>query len=100
MVPTCNLCGDAAGHWWPEPFVGAGLNGEEVGGAWVESHKEVVGLITELEDTATLSGQLCVGVQGAEGLVGDLRGSGFCAENNQHHTANTTAENNFASRET
>lgn len=59
---TCDLGGDGGGGWGPEAFTGGRLQGENVGGSWVEAHEQVMGLVTQLEDLSPLGGQVRAGV--------------------------------------
>lgn len=72
MRLTSYLSGHAGGHGRAEALAGAGLQGEEVGGAGVEAHKEVVCLVAQLEHPPVLRGEVSTGVQGVQSLEGDL----------------------------
>lgn len=70
---TCDLGGDGSGHRGAKAFIGGGFEGENVGGSGVETHKQVMGLVTQFEDLPPLGGQISTGVWRAQGLVGDLQ---------------------------
>lgn len=70
---TWNLGCNPGGDGRPKALDCAGFDGEGIGGAWVKPHKEVVGLIPELEDFPSLAGQVSTGIQRPNGLVGDLQ---------------------------
>lgn len=70
---TWNLGCNPGGDGWPKALDCAGFDGEWVGGAWVQSHKEVMRFIPELEDFPSLAGQVSTGIQRPNGLVGDLQ---------------------------
>lgn len=69
---TCYLGGDAGGDGRAEALVGGGFEGEEVGGPWVETYEQVMGLVPQLEHSSPLGRQVSAGVQRAQGLVGNL----------------------------
>lgn len=69
---TWNFGGDPSGDGGPEALRCAGLDGEGVGGPWVQTHKEVVGFIPQLEHLPPLAGEVGTRVQGANSLVVDL----------------------------
>lgn len=69
---TWNFGGDPSGDGGPKALCCAGLDGEGVGGPWVQTHKEVVGFIPELEHFPPLAGEVSTWVQGANSLVVDL----------------------------
>lgn len=72
MIITCYLGGDAGGDRGSEALIGGGFEGEEVGGPRVETHKQVMGLVPQLEHPSPLGCQISAGVQRAQGLVGNL----------------------------
>lgn len=72
MSFTCYLGGYAGGDRRPKALVGGRLQGEEVGGSRVEADEQVMGLIPQLENSSPLGGQVGAGIQGTQGLVGDL----------------------------
>lgn len=55
---TCDLGGDGTGHRGAKAFIGGGFEGENIGGSRVETHKQVMGLITQFEDLSPLRGQI------------------------------------------
>lgn len=72
MIITCYLGGDAGGDRGSEALIGGGFEGEKVGGPRVETHKQVMGLVPQLEHPSPLGCQISAGVQWAQGLVGNL----------------------------
>lgn len=69
---TWNFGGDPSGDRGPKALCCAGLDGEGVGGPWVQTHKEVVGFIPELEHFSPLAGEVGTRVQRANSLIVDL----------------------------
>lgn len=69
---TWNFGGNPSGDRGPKAFCCAGLDGEGVGGPRVQTHKEVVGFIPELEHFPPLAGEVGTRVQRANSLVVDL----------------------------
>lgn len=72
MRDTWNLGGDPSGDGGPEALCCAGLDGEWVGRSRVQTHKEVVGFIPELEHFPPLAGEVGTRVQWANSLIVDL----------------------------
>lgn len=70
---TCDLCGYAGGDRRTEALVGGGFQGEEVGGSGVKADKQMMGLVPQLEHPSPLGRQVSTGIQGAQGLVCDLK---------------------------
>lgn len=89
---TCDLGGYTGGYGWAEAFVGAGFQSEVVCGARIQPNEEMMCLILEFEDPATLCCQICTGVQGAKSLIGDLmkETSPFDYYNDNLHSLFTT----------
>lgn len=69
---TWDFGGDPSGDGGPKALCCAGLDGEGVGGPWVQTHKEVVCFIPEFEHLPPLAGEVGTRVQGANSLVVDL----------------------------
>lgn len=70
---TCYLGGYAGGDRRTKALVRGGFEGEEVGGPWVEPHKQMMGLVPQLEHSSPLGCQISAGVQGAQCFVGNLK---------------------------
>lgn len=69
---TWDLGGNPSGDRGSKALGCAGLDGEGVGGSWVQTHKEVMGFIPEFEHFSPLAGQVGVWIQWANSLVVNL----------------------------
>lgn len=63
MIITCYLGGIVNSDRGPKALTGGGFEGEVVCGPWVETYKQVMGLIPQLENLPSLRCQISAGVQ-------------------------------------
>lgn len=72
VIVTCYLGGDAGGDRGAKALIRGCFDGEEVGGPWVETYKQVMSLVPQLDHPSPLGCQVSAGVQRAQSLVSNL----------------------------